>query len=122
MRNFLKVLYFLVKIIIQKHASNLIRFQEKTDNLFFLQKKALRWESAKKHKYTINYLNILFIEDTEGAVEELHTCSPISFSLISQANMVGFSLLYCSILATTWGVATFGFDPPIIPGGRKEPA
>lgn len=35
--------------------------------------------------------------------------------------MVGFSRLYCSILETTAGVATFGFDPPISPGGRRVP-
>lgn len=37
----------------------------------------------------------------------------MSRSLISQAKMVGFSRLYCSILLTTTGVATLGFDPPI---------
>lgn len=42
-------------------------------------------------------------------------------SRISQAKMVGFSRLYCSILETTAGVATFGFDPPISPGGRRVP-
>lgn len=35
--------------------------------------------------------------------------------------MVGFSRLYCSILETTAGVATFGLDPPIRPGGRRVP-
>lgn len=35
--------------------------------------------------------------------------------------MVGFSRLYCSIFATTVGVATFGLLPPMIPGGLKEP-
>lgn len=47
--------------------------------------------------------------------------SEISLSRISQAKMVGFSLLYCSILATTAGVATFGLLPPIRPGGRRVP-
>lgn len=47
--------------------------------------------------------------------------SDISRSRISHANMVGFSRLYCSILETTAGVATFGFDPPISPGGRNVP-
>lgn len=42
-------------------------------------------------------------------------------SRISQAKMVGFSRLYCSILETTAGVATFGLDPPIRPGGRRVP-
>lgn len=47
--------------------------------------------------------------------------SDISRSRISQANIVGFSLLYCSIFDTTAGVATFGFDPPISPGGLSVP-
>lgn len=45
----------------------------------------------------------------------------MSLSLISHANIVGFSRLYCSILETTAGVATFGFEPPINPGGRSVP-
>jgi hypothetical protein len=51
-----------------------------------------------------------------------HLPSDINRSRISHAKIVGFSLLYCSILDTTAGVATFGFDPPISPGGRKVPA
>lgn len=47
--------------------------------------------------------------------------SDMSRSLISHANIVGFSRLYCSILDTTAGVATFGFEPPIKPGGRSVP-
>lgn len=47
--------------------------------------------------------------------------SDMSLSRISQANIVGFSRLYCSILETTAGVATFGLEPPIKPGGRKVP-
>lgn len=47
--------------------------------------------------------------------------SEISLSLISHAKIVGFSRLYCSIFDTTAGVATFGFDPPIKPGGRSVP-
>jgi len=47
--------------------------------------------------------------------------SVISRSRISQAKMVGFSRLYCSILETTAGVATFGLLPPIKPGGRNVP-
>lgn len=46
----------------------------------------------------------------------------MSRSRISQAKMVGFSRLYCSILETTVGVATLGLLPPIRPGGRREPA
>lgn len=47
--------------------------------------------------------------------------SDISLSRISHAKIVGFSLLYCSILATTAGVATFGLLPPIKPGGLRVP-
>lgn len=47
--------------------------------------------------------------------------SDISRSRISHANIVGFSRLYCSIFETTAGVATFGFEPPIKPGGRSVP-
>lgn len=46
----------------------------------------------------------------------------MSRSRISHAKIVGFSRLYCSIFETTAGVATFGFDPPIKPGGRSVPA
>lgn len=45
----------------------------------------------------------------------------MSRSRISHANIVGFSLLYCSIFETTAGVATFGLEPPIKPGGRSVP-
>ena len=64
------------------------------------------------------------MDETEGAVPFVQTPSEISLSLISQANIVGFSLLYDSILFTTRGVATFGFDPPITElwvGGLKNP-
>jgi len=47
--------------------------------------------------------------------------SEIKRSRISHAKIVGFSRLYCSILATTVGVATFGLLPPMIPGGLKDP-
>lgn len=47
--------------------------------------------------------------------------SEISRSRISHANIVGFSRLYCSIFDTTAGVATFGLEPPIKPGGRSVP-
>ena len=40
----------------------------------------------------------------------LYSPSLTSFSLISQAKMVGFSLLYDSILVTTSGVANFGLE------------
>ena len=62
------------------------------------------------------------MEETEGAVELVQMPSEMSFSRISQAKMVGFSRLYDSILFTTWGVATLGLEPPIIPGGRMVPA
>lgn len=39
--------------------------------------------------------------------------SAISRSRISQAKMVGCSRLYCSILATTTGVATLGLVPTV---------
>lgn len=48
--------------------------------------------------------------------------SLINLSRISQANIVGFSRLYCSIFETTAGVATFGLLPPISPGGLRVPA
>lgn len=60
--------------------------------------------------------------DTLGAVPFVQIPSEINRSRISQAKMVGFSRLYCSILETTVGVATFGLEPPIIPVGRIEPA
>lgn len=47
--------------------------------------------------------------------------SEMSRSRISHANIVGFSRLYCSIFETTAGVATFGLEPPINPGGRSVP-
>lgn len=50
--------------------------------------------------------------------KNLNSPSEINFSRISQAKIVGLSLLYDSIFATTSGVATLGFDPPIMPGTR----
>lgn len=44
--------------------------------------------------------------------------SEMSRSRISQAKMVGFSRLYCSIFDTTVGVATLGLEPPMMPDGR----
>lgn len=40
----------------------------------------------------------------------------MSFSRISHENIPGFCRLSSSILASTSGVATLGFDPPITPG------
>ena len=53
--------------------------------------------------------------DTLGTFSWLQTPSVSSLSLISQANIVGFSFLYLLIVSTTWGVATFGLLPPITP-------
>ena len=39
-----------------------------------------------------------------------------SLSLISQLKMPGSPFLYSSILPSTSGVATRGFEPPITPG------
>lgn len=56
------------------------------------------------------------MELTLGTVSLSHTPSASSRSLISQANMVGFCLLYSAILSTTFGVATLGLEPPMTPG------
>lgn len=60
------------------------------------------------------------MELTEGAVFLSQMPSFISLSLISQENIPGFCLFSSSILFSTSGVATLGFDPPITPG-RIEP-
>ena len=62
---------------------------------------AIYTENSQVKVKNSSYLNILFIDETDGAVEGVQTFSLISFSLISQAKIVGFSLLYCSILLTT---------------------
>lgn len=56
------------------------------------------------------------MDDTLGTVSLSHTPSANSRSRISQANMVGFWRLYSAIFSTTFGVATFGLEPPITPG------
>ena len=43
---------------------------------------------------------------TQSYKSQVYSLSEMSFSLISQAKMVGFSRLYDSILETTSGVAT----------------
>ena len=53
--------------------------------------------------------------ETLGTFSWLHTCSVSNLSLISQANIVGFSFLYFAIASTTGGVATLGLLPPITP-------
>lgn len=62
----------------------------------------------------------LDMELTEGAVFLSQMPSFISLSLISQENIPGFCLFSSSILFSTSGVATLGFEPPITPG-RMEP-
>lgn len=54
--------------------------------------------------------------ETLGAELRSHIPSLTSRSLISQLKIDGFSLLYCSILDSTSGVATRGLLPPITPG------
>lgn len=66
-----------------------------------------------------NFYSICLQEENLRAI---YVPSDINLSLISQAKIVGFSLLYCSIFDTTAGVATFGLLPPINPGGLKVPA
>jgi len=58
----------------------------------------------------------LLIELTLGMFSCVQMLSDNNRSLISQANMVGFSCLYLMIASTTEGVATLGLDPPITPG------
>lgn len=58
----------------------------------------------------------LFMEETLGTVSLSQMPSANSLSRISQANIVGFCLLYSAILSTTLGVATLGLEPPITPG------
>lgn len=58
----------------------------------------------------------LFMEETLGTVSLSQMPSANNLSRISQANIVGFCLLYSAILSTTLGVATLGLEPPITPG------
>lgn len=75
------------------------------------------WHITREIKPTnALFLTILLIEDTDGRVSWVQMPSFSRRSLISQANMVGVSALYRWMASTTWGVATFGFDPPITPG------
>ena len=71
---------------------------------------------------TLNYTSslhspviYLLILETLGTFSWLQTPSVSSLSLISQANMVGFSFLYLLMASTTGGVATLGLLPPITP-------
>ena len=57
----------------------------------------------------------LLMLETLGTFSWLQTPSVSSLSLISQANMVGFSFLYLLMASTTGGVATLGLLPPITP-------
>ena len=56
------------------------------------------------------------MELTLGMLSAVQMLSANSRSLISHANMVGFSCLYFMIASTTNGVATLGLEPPITPG------
>lgn len=58
----------------------------------------------------------LLMDETLGTVSLSHTASANSRSRISHANIVGFCRLYSAILSTTFGVATFGLEPPMTPG------
>ena len=53
--------------------------------------------------------------ETLGTLSGLQAPSAKSRSLISQANIVGFSFLYLAMVSTTWGVATLGLLPPMTP-------
>ena len=61
-------------------------------------------------------LAYLLIELTLGTFSWEQVPSASSLSLISHANIVGFSCLKLHIWSTTLGVATLGFEPPITPG------
>ena len=61
------------------------------------------------------FLTILLMLETLGTLSWLQTPSASSLSLISQANMVGFSFLYLLMASTTGGVATLGLLPPMTP-------
>lgn len=93
------------------------------------EKKTKRIINPKKKKRSLinsfgNILTTLFLFcmcDNFYFYFYLNLPSDISLSRISQANIVGFSRLYCSIFETTAGVATFGLLPPIKPGGLNVP-
>lgn len=63
---------------------------------------------------------ILLMELILGTFNFVHLLSLISLSLISHANIVGFSSLYFMIISTTSGIATLGLDPPVDPA-LKDP-
>lgn len=65
---------------------------------------------------TYNSPPYLLMELMLGTLSWSHTRSRISWSLISQANMVGLVCFRCRIIFTTFGVATLGLEPPITPG------
>ena len=66
------------------------------------------------------FRKIRLIELTLGTFELSQTPSDKRVFLISHANIHGFSSLSLTILATTFGVATFGLLPPMAPG-RTDP-
>lgn len=69
---------------------------------------------TSNHMFKANHY--LLMDETLGTFSWSQTPSDSSFSRISQANKVMFSFLYRQIAFTTLGVATLGFDPPIILG------
>lgn len=61
--------------------------------------------------------SVLQIEsEANESKHDLDWITFINFSLISQENIPGCSFFNCSIRASTSGVATLGFEPPITPG------
>lgn len=83
-------------------------------NLRALEQFGMLFHNKIKLKTLIS--TYLLMDETLGTVSLSQTASASSLSLISQANMVGFWRLYSAILSTTFGVATFGLEPPMTPG------
>lgn len=78
---------------------------------------------ANNNKYLLvlyykNSFSITILKRAFYVMNFWHTF--MSFSLISHEKMPGFCLFSSSILASTSGVATLGFEPPITPG-RIDP-
>jgi len=82
------------------------------DSLFIL--KAIAHTRAKGW-FGYKILCHLLMEETEGTLFFDHIPSERSQSLISHANIVGFSRLYFTIASFTGEVVTFGLLPPIAP-------
>lgn len=110
----------------------LIVLRTRTTNQFSESIQNTRDMYKRSHKTTSSQLEIKSIFGGGGGGQQrrkfghffgvffLVFCLPseMSRSRISQAKMVGFSRLYCSILETTVGVATLGLEPPMMPDGR----